>query len=349
MRRTAVAIAFLGSCGSKPAPAPLPPCDTPDPASAITSAHGSIHQFVVSRWLVPATKVDFSIDLNGDRRVDNQLGNLDGDLRAFGFDMQPTVDTSVASGSELWLLTVETTDPSLGSDPTTATTLFRAQYEERPDFTGHGHFAVNTSWPSSTFFGSLAAGTFHSNDPINRGAPPVSASFELEAFDGVAPAPLPLIGAHVVFTTNGDGTLSGALQGSLREETFHERDLPILAAFFTHLIQTDPANHPDLIKYFDVGNGNESPCAADADCDVAGISPCVSGHCGCVNRDGTASVAGDGVIGVCELEDDPLFANLIIPDVQIFDATGAYAPSCANSMKDSLSVGIGFTAVPATF
>lgn len=44
---------------------------------------------------------------------------------------------------------------------------------------------------------------------------------------------------------------------------------------------------------------------------------------------------------------DPTLFN---PDVQLYDpVTGAYAPSAANTSKDSLSVGFGFTAVDASF
>ena len=37
------------------------------------------------------------------------------------------------------------------------------------------------------------------------------------------------------------------------------------------------------------------------------------------------------------------------PDVQIYDANGNYAPNKTNAMKDSLSIGFGFTAVRASF
>jgi hypothetical protein len=40
---------------------------------------------------------------------------------------------------------------------------------------------------------------------------------------------------------------------------------------------------------------------------------------------------------------------VLAPDVQIYDANGNYAPNPLNTVKDSLSVGIGFTAVAANY
>jgi hypothetical protein len=54
-------------------------------------------------------------------------------------------------------------------------------------------------------------------------------------------------------------------------------------------------------------------------------------------------------IDICEVATSGLIQNVLAPDVQMFDAAGNYHPNPTNANKDSLSIGLGFTAVPATF
>jgi hypothetical protein len=44
-----------------------------------------------------------------------------------------------------------------------------------------------------------------------------------------------------------------------------------------------------------------------------------------------------------------IVANVLAPEVEIIDQDGAYAPNACNTKKNALSVGIGFTAVAASF
>jgi hypothetical protein len=64
--------------------------------------------------------------------------------------------------------------------------------------------------------------------------------------------------------------------------------------------------------------------------------------------DGSAANAGDGVIDVCELTHNPIIRNVFAPDVGLFDTAGQYAPGAATP-KSLMSIGMGFTAHPATF
>jgi hypothetical protein len=42
-----------------------------------------------------------------------------------------------------------------------------------------------------------------------------------------------------------------------------------------------------------------------------------------------------------------LITNVLSPDVQIFDSSGNYKPNKMNTTKDSISLGLGFSAVGA--
>ena len=55
-----------------------------------------------------------------------------------------------------------------------------------------------------------------------------------------------------------------------------------------------------------------------------------------------------GTITVQELENNPLLMIVISPDLDLLDASGNFNPN-QDGVKDSYSVGLGFTCVPAIF
>ena len=61
------------------------------------------------------------------------------------------------------------------------------------------------------------------------------------------------------------------------------------------------------------------------------------------------SAPKDGMVGVCEVSGNSIIKNVLNPDVQMFDSAGNYHPNPANTNQVSLSLGLGFTAVKATF
>ena len=58
---------------------------------------------------------------------------------------------------------------------------------------------------------------------------------------------------------------------------------------------------------------------------------------------------GDLIIDVCEVSENSIIQNVLAPDLQSYDANGNYAPQRLAMKKDSLSIGLGFTAVRAKF
>ncbi len=49
-----------------------------------------------------------------------------------------------------------------------------------------------------------------------------------------------------------------------------------------------------------------------------------------------------------ELRMDDLIASILAPDVDLFDSTGAFNPR-VDGIKESVSLGVGLTCVPALF
>ena len=204
-----------------------------------------------------------------------------------------------------------------------------------PDFSGHGSFANDRTVPSAHFKASIAGGVLDSESPVNTSAP-VTLTLKLALIPGAPPVSLPVNGAHLTFTSAGgriDSTCTvagtpgqpcGGLQGSIRATDLQNNILPQMAAALTAQIQANPNGvaAQTLEALFDLG--------------------------GCTDANGMVAKAQDLVVTACELGSAPLIQHLLAPDVQIFDANGNYKPVPKGSQKDSISVGIGFTAVPAT-
>src|SRR5258706_4644331 len=69
------------------------------PACAVTGTHRQ--QFVADTITLPQMRVQFSMDLNGDGKLDNQLGNIVGALSSQNLDPQPGVNQALAAGTEV--------------------------------------------------------------------------------------------------------------------------------------------------------------------------------------------------------------------------------------------------------
>ena len=57
---------------------------------------------------------------------------------------------------------------------------------------------------------------------------------------------------------------------------------------------------------------------------------------------------GNGTITVAEFESNPLLMMAVSPDLDLLDASGKFNPN-QDGVKDSYSMGLGFTCAPAIF
>ena len=318
-------------CGDAPAPAREITCDHPRPYMA---------NFAIKEVLLPTQRSDLAIDLNGDGLPDNQFGNLIGGLEFQGLDVQNSVDQSVTRGSLSLLLQLHYSDAAFANDSTPYVEIFVGKGFEGtlddggvgctgcPDFSGKGTFTIDAAQPLSMFRGRIADGKFASESPVTTRIPQFQA-LRLALFPGAPPVSLFINGAHLQFTIGGDGTLSGGqLHGSIKNSDVQGVIVPQLAAALSKAIGADAcagAESQRLAGLFDTGN--------------------------CTNADGTKAKAGDCRLDPCEIAGNPIFQQQLQPDVQIYSdaASTVYAPNPKNTMRDSLSLGIGFTAVSARF
>jgi hypothetical protein len=307
----------------------------------VTMAKGMDYKFVASSLLVPQVKTDYAIDLNGDGKVDNQLGNIIGALASQNLDTQSGLDQAVGSGDAIILASIQSEDATLkGSSDAVGVKIYLGKAQPMPDYTGMGTFVIDPMQAAAQFYGKLAAGKFSSNNPVTTKAP-VSITINLPLIAGAAPVPLRLNGAHIQFqssnckanpTTGKTPMMCGELHGSVRSMDIQTQIIPAVASLLSQRIMADPNSDSSkqIKNIFDVGDGMGGTCTNATD--------------------GTKGTPMDGKISVCEVAMNAIIGNILVPDIQVFSDDGStYAPNSKNTKKDSLSMGIGFEIVGAKY
>jgi len=333
MKRTHLKVAAL--CG----PLVLAACDSsPAPAAAdITAATGTnTVQFAINNMFMPTDKYQYSGDLDGDGKPDNALSNIIALVNAANIDSQTSVTASFASGLVSILFEAQTTDAALQNASATGVTYYSGKKPANPPkYDGTDNLTVDPAIASAEFFGNIAGGAFSSNASATT-THPVSLQLKLALVPNQDPVVLPMNGVHLGFTT-ADGKVGstctystkdtnlpcGSISGSVKITDLAGQVLPAVSTALTAQMMADP-NGPrtkTIEMMFDTG--------------------------GCTDANGVAAKPMDLTVTPCELAGSSTIGTLLAPDVKVYDG-GNYkpTPNAAPADKDSLSVGLGFTAVP---
>ena len=294
---------------------------------------GMHYHYVSSKANVPTNNNqarDFGLDLNGDKTVDNQLGMVLGTLATMGFDIQGTIDKSVAEGSIILLLDVQTKDFTntsaaglkviLGSNPTPAACNAGEMFcntATPPVCTGCGHhlsgsatFDIAAGSPDNAAVGGkIVNGTFSGG--------PGDISLQI-ALGGTNPIQLDLIGARAKATgISATGITSVILAGALTQADLNTKVIPAITAQIAPIIARD--------------------CTALSSPPACG---CTSGSTGKTVLDlfdgDIAGTSKDCMVTNEEIVGNSLIQSLLAPDVKI-------------NGTDALSLGIKVEATGATY
>jgi hypothetical protein len=119
-----------------------------------------------------------------------------------------------------------------------------------------------------------------------------------------------LIGVRLEADLSAGGCANGKLGGGVTAEEFRGKLLPAIADGLNQISMADKDAENALLKIFD------------------------SDH--------------NGTITTREIESNPLLLIAISPDLDLLDASGQFHPN-QDGVKDSYSIGLGFTCVPAAF
>jgi hypothetical protein len=304
----------------------------PDMATAVACTPptgGTRRQLVIRGITVPQLRTDFGFDLNGDGRVDNQLGNIIGAFAGSDVNSQSVVTQAIADGNDVELLEERSLDPQLIDDDCAALTVVAGLPQASPDFSGAGSFTPDPSVVPAEFSGPLMKGAFAAAPAPAVTRTPVQLRLLLPIIDRMVP--VTLVGARIALDNS---TLTGQINGAVRSSEVQGVIVPAIAAGLNARVQADPSSSlaMQLLTIFDTGGKPNVNCPGT-----------------CANPDGSCARAMDGHIDVCEIATSGLIENVLAPDVQMFDANGDYHPNPLNTKKDCLSVGIAFSAVGARF
>ena len=320
---------------------------------------GAEGQFVAHALTAPMSSNDFAFDLNGDGHTDNRIGNIIGALIQNGLNVQDGINTSVMDGSVLLLIDEKASDLT-NNDCAQVNIQKGMKPASPPKFDGSDMFTVDSSFGTGTVKGKISGGKFNSNNPATASTD-YSLSVQFPLVTGEAPLSLTIHGAHVQFTKAGTGLMNGQVNGGIKSEDVQGSIIPTVAALLTNRLKNNTGGQNSTIQsLFDTGGTDDgSGCMLTANT-CSGAQP--AGTAACKNptsypatvsadvqaRAGKCADQCDNIIDVCEVSTNSLVKNLLAPDVQLF-TNGAYKPSADNKMKDSLSLGLGFTAVGAKF
>ena len=119
-----------------------------------------------------------------------------------------------------------------------------------------------------------------------------------------------LVGVNLEADVTAQGCVNGKLGGGVTDEEFRGKLLPAIAGGLNLLITTNEAGASTLLQTFDSDKS--------------------------------------GTITVQEIESNPLLMLMISPDLDLLDASGEFNPN-QDGVKDSYSLGLGLTCVPAIF
>jgi hypothetical protein len=179
---------------------------------------------------------------------------------------------------------------------------------------------------SGLFCGTARNGLYGSDDGISEERP-VEFFLALPFFDD---AVMRITSGRILFSIQGT-RISGRLNGAIAPDVLAAIAHPSVARRLTDEIRRDPRASfvMQTLSLFDNGGLDEG---------------CMGG---CRNSDGTCGTKMNRVIETCEVSTNSIVKNIGAPDVDLFDEELRYRPDRDNRGKDSVSMGVAFTAVEA--
>lgn len=280
---------------------------------------GMHYHYVANKVFVPTSSNEsreYGLDLNGDGTVDNQLGATLAALKSqANFDIQATIDKSVAEGSIILLADFQSksfTSSSaagiqvfLGTNPMPAPCNGSADTTCGHHLDGTGTFDVDTNGPqNAALAGKIVGGTFTGG--------PGNLTLQI-AVGGTNPIQLDLIGARVKASGISEtGIMSAIFAGAVTKEDIDTKIIPAIQPQLATTIMRD--------------------------CNMPTMPP----GCGCTSGSTGATIISffdankDCAVSIDELKMNSLVMSLLQPDVTI-------------DGKMALSLGIKATAVKANY
>lgn len=308
-----------------PSPEGSPDAEPERPDAARPRPEGDHARFVVDSIVLPTTDDEaafFGLDLDGDGDVDNRLGSIISVLNTGGADLNGQLAEQVDRGDVIELADLQAAsllDAEAaglyvwkGGDPSPAPCADLSDTVCRRHLDGAGAFTVTATNPDDTFiYGRVTAGHFSGG----------SGFIELDVPLFISPRPLhlELVGARAEVDVAATGLSFGKLAGALSDAFIQAQLIPQLHVVFGEVVAEDCGGTAPTCCT-PGSNGEQAIDIFDAD--------------------------GSCTLELQELYDNGLLDALLAPDVDLLDQEGFLGP---DGTLDSVSLGLAFTAAPATY
>ncbi len=276
---------------------------------AIHPTGDRLAQYVIAKITLPVGAAQLAYDLDGDGHPDDALGSIVSAVDALALAPQAATDAAVASGQLSFLLEQISTDAAQQSATNAGARLTLAVPPATTPRFDGGDEYVVDPNAKLGEFVGDIVAGVFTSQDPASTLAPIELTLALPLVQGEPPLLLPLVAARVTFKHEANGRLSAGQLNGAIRKT----DL-------------DGAVLPTVAKLVtqQLALGNASGLA-------------------------TFDSNGDHVVTAAELAEHPLIQGLLAPDVAIFDSAGAFNPDPHAPEKDCISLGVGFTAVTASF
>ena len=300
--------------------AALPDASPPDAPAATTGTyfHYVTNSMKVGSTVAEADSYAFNLDCDPGNMADNAIGHVLAGLSSM-LDTDTSVAASIASGQVILLHSVRA--DSLTSDPTVSWQVYPGSPTTNPVLTGGGTFSIDPSGQTySPLEGSISGGQYLGG--------PGKVDLQLGLVAGEPPIDITLAGARIEATCTSTSCTNAKLGGGVSASDMMTKVIPAMAADLNAKIQAD------------------GQCSTM--CTVA--NACSSQSTQILDLFDTNH---DCMITAGELESNSLVQAILMPDVDLLDAAGnpcgcSTGVTC-DGVKESVSLGIGFTTESATF
>lgn len=316
-----------------------PDLSTPQDMSKVPScrgedAPGKTYRLVMNKLLLPgvAGHKPYTYDYAGDGRSVNQLKNLLTTIALAGLDVQAPIDDAVTRGQIINLLSL--TSSAVDNSSCVGMSLNQGQLGPVPKFDGTDVF-TKVSAVGSPLGGQLASSQFKSVESRNL-KPDTESQFDLQLSLGKGLLKLPLRGVHVEGTFQPAGPFwqiqSGALYGAIAKKDIDDKILPAVADQLTTLIRADPTSTTTtaIINIF------------ESKTDPVSVTKCMTASRCCRTSPATCVILPEEV-------KNSAIGGAFNPDVEVLDDMGKWKPVPGGKNYNAMSVGVGFTAITATY
>jgi hypothetical protein len=304
-----------------------PACTPPNNACSTTSQA----RFVIHQVTMPGGTNHFPYDVDGDGSNENKVEDVVVGLEGAGLSIQAAFDSHLEDGDVLMLMDVQGGSLTTGC----ANVILREAKPAAmpPAYNGMDSFTPNPDYTAVKLAGNLTNGKLTTTAPKNQ--PPASLGVLKLSVPITLDYKLPLIlyGARVEGQLTANGVTMGRLHGALKKVDIENFSFPVVAQALTQRINELPndAEEDLMISIFE----NTQSTISQQKC---ATTPALC----CATNPTTCKITPEEV-GAC-----PLIKQLIAPDIRMFEGE-TWTPTPGGGSPESLSFGIGFAGVKATF